>query len=215
MKCQNYCVVNNMGRAVWRKEEIEYLASICKGKLSKEIHQLMNEHFNKSWTLSQVICVMRRHKITTGVDCTFKKGTIPPNKGKKYPGKINRTTFQKGHAPVNRAPIGTEVIVRGGYIKIKVGQPNIWELKHRYIWEKVNGPILKDKRLFFLDQNKTNCNIENLCLIDKADGARLNQNKLVTNDANINRTNVLVAKVLTKIGRKEKEYKEKHNTSNI
>lgn len=106
----------------------------------------------------------------------FSKGNIPPNKGKKVSPevyeKMSVTMFKKGHTPVNHREVGSERINVDGYIEIKVAEPNRWKLKHRIIWEQVNGEIPKGYNVQFKNHNPQDCRIENLYLICRADQMR-------------------------------------------
>ena len=103
----------------------------------------------------------------------FKKGSVPPNKGKKMSPevyeKVKETMFKKGNSPVNHREVGSERINVDGYIEIKVAEPNRWKLKHRIIWEQVNGEIPKGYNVQFKNHNRQDCRIENLYLICRAD----------------------------------------------
>lgn len=106
----------------------------------------------------------------------FSKGHIPPNKGKKMSPevyeKVKETMFKKGNSPVNHRKVGSERINVAGYIEIKVAEPNRWKLKHRIIWEQVNGEIPKGYNVQFKNHNPQDCRIENLYLICRADQMR-------------------------------------------
>lgn len=106
----------------------------------------------------------------------FSKGHIPPNKGKKVSPKVYEkmsvTMFKKGHTPVNHREVGSERINVDGYIEIKVAEPNRWKLKHRIIWEQVNGEIPKGYNVQFKNHNPQDCRIENLYLICRIDQMR-------------------------------------------
>lgn len=112
----------------------------------------------------------------------FKKGSVPPNKGKKMSPevyeKVKETMFKKGNSPVNHREVGSERINVDGYIEIKVAEPNRWRLKHRIIWEQVNGEIPKGYNVQFKNHNTQDCRIENLYIISKAEQMRT-ENSLV------------------------------------
>lgn len=110
----------------------------------------------------------------------FKKGDVPPNKGKRmgeYMSKeaIDRTKatrFKKGNTPHNYKPLGHERVTVDGYIEVKVRdsqkQKN-FELKHRLVWEKHNGGIPDGCNIQFKDGNRQNCKIENLYMISRTE----------------------------------------------
>lgn len=118
----------------------------------------------------------------------IKKGTSPPNKGKKqkeYMSKeaierTKRTRFKKGHIPANAVPVGYERVDRDGYIYIKVEGKRKLVLKHRYIWEQHFGAIPRGNNIQFKDGNKHNCDIENLYMISRGEQMR-NENSASKN----------------------------------
>lgn len=107
----------------------------------------------------------------------FKKGTIPPNKGKRQTEYMSReaiertksTRFKKGSIPPNAVPVGYERVDRDGYIYIKVEGKRKLVLKHRYIWEQHFGSIPKGNNIQFKDGDKHNCDIENLYMISRSE----------------------------------------------
>lgn len=124
----------------------------------------------------------------------FPKGHVPANAGKKMPGwapgRMAETQFKPGEmAGAARAkwkPIGTMMPDSDGYLRIKLRERDpgagehgwnskVWAPYHRYLWEQANGPIPAGHALVFRDRNRTNCTLENLELISRADLARRNQ----------------------------------------
>lgn len=99
-----------------------------------------------------------------GVAHRFVKGQAPPNKGQKMSKivyeKVKATMFKKGQRPVNWKPDGSERVDVDGYTLIKVNGKFL--LKHKYLWEQVNGPMPKGHAIVFKDGNRFNFNIENL-----------------------------------------------------
>lgn len=103
----------------------------------------------------------------------FKKGTVPPNKGKKMSAELYArcapTMFKKGQAPVNHKPVGSERVNVDGYVEVKVAEPNKWRLKHRVVWEEVHGPIPPGHNIQFRDGNRQNLSLDNLYMISRAE----------------------------------------------
>ncbi|RYH04098.1 HNH endonuclease [Salipiger sp. IMCC34102] len=107
----------------------------------------------------------------TGRDGKIQKGNTPANKGKKMPYNPNsvRTQFKKGARPHTYRGAGHERIdAKDGYVIMIVDETNPWTgaptrpvLKHRYLWEKKNGPIPEGTRLKCLDGDKTNTDPSN------------------------------------------------------
>ena len=112
----------------------------------------------------------------------FKKGTTPPNKGKRMPAAVYKkcagTMFRKGNIPATHRPVGTETLRSDGYIWVKVEEPNKWRLKQRLLWEQHNGPIPPGYNVQFKDHDPKNCRIENLYIISRSDQMR-NENSLI------------------------------------
>ena len=188
----------------WTDEEKEYLASIVKGSTYKEITEKMNDKFEYNFSEEQVKGMMYRNKLTTGTGGYFKKGSTPWNKGLKGYMGANKTSFKKGTIPPNQVPIGTESITKGGYIKVKVGEPNKWKLKQRYIYEQHYGEIPNNCNIIFADKNIRNFDINNLVLVSKAEMLILNNNKLIFEDEELTKVGVNIAKVIDKAKKRSK-----------
>ena len=188
----------------WTNEEKEYLASIVKGSTYKEITKQMNDKFEYNFSEEQIKGMMYRNKLTTGTGGYFKKGTTPWNKGLKGYMGANKTSFKKGTIPPNQVPIGTESITKGGYIKVKIGEPNKWKLKQRYIYEQHYGEIPNNCNVIFADKNIRNFDINNLILVSKAEMLILNNNKLIFEDKELTKVGVNIAKVIDKTKKRSK-----------
>ena len=188
----------------WTDEEKEYLASIVKGSTYKEITEKMNDKFEYNFSEEQIKGAMARYKLPTGTGGYFKKGSTPWNKGLKGYMGANKTSFKKGTIPPNQVPIGIESITKGGYIKVKVGEPNKWKLKQRYIYEQHYGEIPKDCNVIFADKNIRNFDINNLVLVSKAEMLILNKNKLIFEDKELTKVGVNIAKVIDKAKKRSK-----------
>ncbi|WP_167596601.1 HNH endonuclease signature motif containing protein [Leeuwenhoekiella sp. ZYFB001] len=99
----------------------------------------------------------------------IQKGTVPPNRGKPQKEwlsgqslkNVQKTQFKKGQDPHNTKYNGHERISKDGYIEIRIKKGK-YVLKHRHIWEQVNGKIPDKHILSFKDGNPLNCQIENL-----------------------------------------------------
>ena len=182
----------------WTNEEKEYLKSIVKNNSYKEITKKMNDRFNCDFSEGQITGFMARNKLVTGRGGHFKKGSIPWNKGLKGYMGANKTSFKKGTIPPNQVPIGTESITKGGYIKVKVGEPNKWKLKQRYIYEQHYGEIPNNYNIIFADGNKMNFDIDNLIAVSKSEMLILNNNNLRFEDKELTKVGVNIAKVIDK-----------------
>ena len=182
----------------WSEEEKEYLASIVKDRSYKEIAQLMKDRFNYDFTDGQIKGAMNRCNLTTGTMGHFKKGFTPWNKGLKGYIGANKTSFKKGTIPPNQVPVGTESFMKGGYIKVKVADPNKWKLKHRLIYESHHGEIPKGHSVIFADGNIYNYDIDNLIAVSRSELLVINNNKLIYEDKELTKVGVNIAKILSK-----------------
>jgi len=198
-------------RHTWTHEQKVFLRDHYPSSSQRDLLVLFNQQFQLNINLRQLKACLKNHNITCGRTGYFKKGSTPVNKGKKFPGQINKTSFKKGDKPKNYKPVGHERVDRDGYVLIKVSDTGAWHErwrhKHKVVWEKANGPIPKGHVLIFLDQNKLNISIENLQLITQAQLARMNQNKLFNRDPELTKSGLIIAEIYGKVGalkRKEK-----------
>lgn len=190
----------------WSFEEEKILIDNAYEHTNKQIQDLLVEiGSNRS------IYAIQNRKNKLGLKCSynagcFKKGNVPFNKGKKWADYVSKkgqensrkTTFKKGNIPHNHRPVGSERITKDGYTEIKIKEPNKWQLKHRYIYEKKYGKIPDGMNLIFLDGNKQNIELSNLKLVSRAEDLIMNTNKLFTKDKELTNSGVLIAKVINK-----------------
>lgn len=124
-----------------------------------------NAHFGTTRSSESLNGLRKRLKLRTGRRGCFTPGSIPANKGTRGVMKANRGSFKKGNRPGNTARVGDETLTDDGYIRVKVAEPNRWELKHRLVWEKYRGEIPENGVIRFIDDNRRNCDIDNLMLV--------------------------------------------------
>ncbi len=191
----------------YTKEQLEFLREHAVGRKSDELTDIFNSHFGLSVPRSSIRSAKKNHDIKCGVDCKFKKGFVPPNKGKKginYPGMV-ATQFEKGNKPWNYRPVGSERVNVDGYIEIKVADPRTWKAKHVLVWEKVNGSIPKGHVIIFADGDKTNVSLDNLILIPRSLLLVANRRKLLQGNAQATKTGLLIARVISKCAEAQKK----------
>ena len=188
----------------WTDEEKEYLALIVKGSTYKETTEKMNDKFEYDFSEGQIKGIMARNKLVTGRDVHFKKGSIPWNKGLSYMPNNKETRFQKGNIPHGHREVGSERIIRDGYIEIKVAEPNVWDLKHRVIYREHYGEIPSGHNIIFADGNKMNFDIDNLIAVSKSEMLILNNNNLRFEDKELTKVGVNIAKVIDKAKKRNK-----------
>ena len=184
-----------MVKRIWTKEEINILLrdyqdpNIFSADIAKRLDRTLSQVYQKARKMGLKAPLERIRlagKLGTNhpnaVAHRFKKGSIPPNKGKKMSPevyeKVKETMFKKGNSPVNHREVGSERINVDGYIETKVAEPNVWKLKHRIVWEQHNGVIPAGYNVQFKNHNTQDCRIENLYLISKAEQMRT-ENSLI------------------------------------
>jgi len=196
---------------LYSQKIIDYIKDNHEGLGPKDMAERLNEVFDKFYTPIQLKSYYGNHKINSGTTGYFAKGHIPDNKGMIgycAPGS-EKGWFKKGHAPVNHRPIGSErVEVKDGYTLVKTEEPNVWELKHKVLWELKNGTVPKGHVLTFLDGNNSNIKIENLALVSMAESLMLTRRNLRSEHPELTNTGILIAKVnIARIKAKKREDK--------
>lgn len=163
-------------------EERQFFVEYVPGHSYREIQKAFIERFGWEITLGQIKSYRGNHNLNTGRTGRFEKGHATHNKGKKMPAdvyeKCKATMFKKGNVPVNHREVGSTRITKDGYIEIKIAEPNKWCLLHRHIWRQKFGPVPKGHCLIFKDNNKQNCEPDNLMLITRNELKILNREGL-------------------------------------
>lgn len=158
-----------------------------------EYHAGFCQVFGRSDIAAKSLHALRKRKgWKTGRTGQFTKGQVPINKGKTCPEGVGgrhpnarKTQFKRGNLPHNTKGHGHERIdSKDGYVVMIVEEENPWSgaatrpvHKHRYFWEKANGPIPDDHVLKCLDGNKLNCDPSNWVAIPRGVLPRLNGGK--------------------------------------
>lgn len=113
----------------------------------------------------------------------FRKGMTPWNKGKPMRSstweKVRRTTFQRGNIPHTAVPVGTHRRNKEGVVEWKVrdasktGYPYRWVAKHRWLYEKLHGPVPPGFVLKCLSDDRTLIAPGNWACVSRGVNARL------------------------------------------
>ena len=186
----------------WTKEDLDRFAVLYREHSLKDCSRIMGipESVLKSAT--------KNRKIHSGRTGQFKKGHVPFSKGQKMSPeryeKCKQNMFKKGNVPANYRPVGSERINVDGYIEIKTADPNIWELKHRVVYAQHFGELKKGDAIIMLNGDKTDLRPENLMKVTKSELARINQNKLHSEDTEISRSKALIGKLIAAKHRRSK-----------
>ena len=186
----NNCM-NNRGikidiKHVWTNEQVEYLKKNAEGTPRKEIVKKLNDKFNLNLTLLQVRDCMNSRGIRNNIDKRF-------------------SAESGGNRCQQEKPIGTISKWECGYTRIKTGK-NEWEFIQRYVWKKHHGEIPPGHSVIFLDGNTNNYNIENLALVNRNELMKYNSMKLNSDNQELNRVAVNLAKLMTKAKEKGEIY---------
>lgn len=162
-----------MTKSIYSKEQVEFLTENYKGVSSKELAELVNKKFNTNFTPQQILGFKSRRKLKSGYD---------------------RSNWDPTHKPV-----GTETLIANGYIKVKVSEPNVWEYKHKLVWQQANGTIPEGHYLIFLDNNQRNCELDNLALVSTNAHGYMFKNEFYTTDKELTQAAIIFSKLMAKI----------------
>lgn len=133
-------------------------------------------------TASNLHGLRKRKGWRSGRTGRFAKGHTPATKGKKRPFNPNsaRTQFKKGNIPHTYRGPGHESVGKDGYVLLVVAETNPHTggatrsvQKHRWLWERANGPVPEGHTLKSLDGNRQNCDPDNWVAVPRAVLARL------------------------------------------
>lgn len=154
-----------------------------------EVRRLAHSNFVNLFKRGDVSLVnynalCKRKGWLTGRSGRYEKGQVPINKGKKMPFNPNsaRTQFKKGNKPHTFRGAGHETVCpKDGYAYLIVneahpqtGAPTRRVLKHKWLWERENGPLPEGHCLKCLDGDRLNSDPNNWLSIPRALLPRLN-----------------------------------------
>lgn len=153
-------------------DEAAFFKEYCYGHSYKEIQAEFIKRFGWNIEVRQIKNYIANHGLSTGRTGRFEKGHVPANKGvpmtPEHYAKCAPTMFRKGERGGGNSPmpLGSEVI-RDGYVRVKVAQPNTWRFKSHIVWEEHKGPIPPGHIITYKDGDPLNCDIDNLILISR------------------------------------------------
>lgn len=194
---------------IYTPEIQQFIEDNHKGTGHQAMVDLLNDTFGTDYTKEQMKNYYARFKLDSGLTGRFTKGQEAWNKGIKGYMGANKTSFKKGNIPPNRLLIGSERIdSKDGYTYVKIQDGHLnknWKMKHVLAWEEHNGPLPKGHVILFGDRDRKNFDIDNLICVTRGQLARLNQNGLIQNDAELTKMGIVVADVITKISERRKQ----------
>ena len=68
----------------YTNDEVAFLKEHIPGRGNAELAKLFNQHFENKITVAQAKSFKCNNKLKSGLDCRFRKGMDPWNKGKSY-----------------------------------------------------------------------------------------------------------------------------------
>ncbi|MFO0414923.1 MAG: HNH endonuclease signature motif containing protein [Pseudomonadota bacterium] len=188
----------------WTADEISLLNQIHKSYTRQDLAEIFKCSYE------QMVACLKNRKLSTGRDTRFKKGHIPPQKGKKIPlskmpAAFQQKVFKKGNVPHN-TKTDLHVSVRNmkgrNYKWIRISKDN-WQLYNRYVWQQHHGSIPDNMLVAFKDGNTLNCNIENLYL--ETVEQHMQRNTIHRYSPELKEVFRLVGKLKSKIAKYEKQ----------
>ena len=176
-----------MGGRSFTDSQVEYLKSIAHMP-NKDMCAMFNSKFRENKTERSMKDFCYRHGILKGFNSgRFKKGAIPWNK-------------HNDQNIARKKPPGHEWVDCDGYTWVKVEGIKSMVLKHRHVWESINGKIPNGYMIVFKDKNRSNCNIENLIIVSRSELVRYNFSFSKIATPQTNETYLLMAKLKSAIG---------------
>lgn len=167
----------------YTEEHINYLKQIAPGRIGREITDMFNKKFGLNKTRTQIASTLSYNNIKTGMHGKGRRGCIASN----------------------RDEVGT-VKIRKRSADIKIANPGEWQDFSRYLYEQYhNEKLKKDDLILFLDKNNKNFNINNLVKVTKQELRTINLNIGLSQDREINKSVIALAKLQNKIYEKQKE----------
>jgi hypothetical protein len=151
----------------------------------RELHALFVEAFDRpDVSLANLRSLCVRRGWMTGRTGRIEKGATPHNKGRKgvcAPGSEKGRVKQGNRPHTYRGPGHERICSKDGYVLLIVAETNPYTgaatrrvHKHRWLWEKANGPVPEGMRLKCLDGDKTNTDPSNWKAVPNALAPRLN-----------------------------------------
>lgn len=157
-------------RFIYTSDMIQFLRDNAGGICFNDLADKFNDHFKLNKTRLQISTICSKYRV--------------------------KTQYTARCGP--RSPIGSERTCRGETF-IKVGQPNMWVLKNRHIWELKNGKLPSGYCIIFADGNKNNFCESNLVKVSRSEVMIMNHLNLIFNDSELTKSGVAVARIHAKI----------------
>jgi hypothetical protein len=174
------------------KEVVEYIYANCKGITRVEMTERLNAEFGAKYTHQQIQTYYSRNRIVSGTTGKCANRHRPP-KG-VYPKGLYKWHIENNRSGKPKYSVGDVVKREDGYLHRKVGDGELVK-EHHYVWEQANGPVPKGYMLIFKDGDRTNCELENLALVSRAENVYLTRKKMRFTDPQLTESAVNLAKL--------------------
>lgn len=107
---------------------------------------------------------------------------------------VNKVKGNQG----DNVPIGTERIKSDGMVQVKIAKDR-WEYKQRLIYSQYhNIELTSNDYIIFLDQDRTNFDINNLKRVSRRESSIVANQGLFFNEPNLTETGIEIAKLMIK-----------------
>ena len=164
--------------------------NISKCDSYEDLANLISDFCGSPFTVQSVKEKCKRIGIRLGKNA----GRFKP-KGRPRSLPIGTIRSSKNAMYIKISDIGTGI---SGY------EPPDWVPLQKYLYEKAFGKINEKEQVIFLDGNKDNFSLSNLCPVDMKIKAYLARNKMYSSDSHITKTAILTAKLILMLKGKEK-----------
>lgn len=170
--------VKTMPRRFWTQERREWFIAFVPGHTEPEISAEHERIFGIPLSEGQIGNAKHSFGVKSGTHGgRFEKGTVPPNKGKKWAEcmpaaaqeRCRKTQFKKGNKPHNAGERLDERRSKDGYLQVKVDPRNAkntmdyWISKAQFVWMQANGQDWPEgHKALLIDGDKDNCTPENV-----------------------------------------------------
>ena len=218
-------------RKKFTDEQIKWVKENYKGIQNKELTEMLNKKFNTNFTEQQIESLKGKFGLNSGLwhkyseeenqwiidNCKgFTYDQLTKEFNKKFKTNLTKKRMLNKIVKLNRAkdvlrtwaPKGAEKLRPDGYIYIKVANDE-WVPKHRYIYEQHYGKIPEGCIVMFLDGDKTNFELDNLCLVERKIQLLASSRGLLTTDKEINETALLLSELILETGKAKNKINNK------
>ena len=172
-----------------------------RNKYSLEFEQEMVE-LATTHTLDELLVIA---KTKYGYDITKKQLRLYLSKRKIRYKDFDYERFLRTRNAGDNYPIGSERIKSDGMSQVKIAKDK-WEYKQRYIYSQYYGvELTSDDYIIFLDQDKTNFDINNLAKITRRESSIIANQQMFSKNPEITKLGINIAKLMIKIKEKKNE----------